>query len=279
VDRVAELLHELGPRLRRGGTPAEASACCPTGHAELDRALGGGFPRGRLAEIAGPVSCGRTSLALALLAEATRAGEMVAVADGADALDPASASAAGVMLERVLWMRAREPREALRGAEQLLEARGFAVVLLDLGASPSPRVATSAWLRLAQAAAASGSALVVLSLARAAGSAAELALELAPARARFTGTPALLETFEIEIALARRRAGPASHPISVRLSGTPPASREAARSEAQPSGAHQAASREAARSEAQPSGAHQAASREAARSEAQPSGAHQVERR
>lgn len=220
--RVAELLRELGPQLRLGGLPAEALARCPTGIPELDRLLGGGLPRGRLTEIAGPGSCGRTSLSLALLSQATRAGEVVAVADGADAFDPASAQAAGVVLERVLWMRARQPREALRGAERLLEARGFAVVLLDLGA-PAPRVAAASWLRLAQAAAASSTALVVLSLARAAGAAAELALELAPLRACFTGTPALLEASDTEIALVRRRAGPAARPVSVRLRGQPAA--------------------------------------------------------
>ncbi|HEY8154549.1 MAG TPA: ATPase domain-containing protein [Myxococcota bacterium] len=220
---MAELLRELGPRLRLGGLPAEALGRCPTGIPELDRLLGGGLPRGRLTEIAGPgPSCGRTSLALALLAQATRAGELVAVADGADAFDPASAQAAGVVLGRVLWMRARQPREALRGAARLLEARGFAVVLLDLGA-PAPRVAATSWLRLAQAAAATSTALVVLSLARAAGAAAELALELAPLRACFTGTPALLEASDAEIALVRRRAGPAARPVSVRLHGQPAA--------------------------------------------------------
>jgi hypothetical protein len=219
---VAELLRELGPQLRRGGLPDEALARCPTGIPELDRLLGGGFPRGRLSEIAGPGSCGRTSLALALLSEATRTGEVVAVADGADAFDPASAEAAGVVLPRVLWMRARQPREAVRGAERLLEARGFAVVLLDLGA-PGPRVAPANWLRLAQAAAAGGSALVVLSLARAAGAAAELALELAPRQACFTGSPALLEGFDTEIALVRRRAGPGVRAVSLRLHGRPAA--------------------------------------------------------
>ena len=81
--RVAGAAARLGPQLRLGGLPDEALARCPTGIPELDRLLGGGFPRGRLSEIAGPGSCGRTSLALALLSEATRAGEVVAVADGA----------------------------------------------------------------------------------------------------------------------------------------------------------------------------------------------------
>jgi RecA/RadA recombinase len=213
---VAELLRALGPRLRLGGLPAEALTRLPTGLPELDRLLAGGFPRGCVSEIAGPGSCGRTSLALALLAEATRAGEVVAVADGADAFDPASARAAGVVLERVLWMRARRTREALRGAERLLEARGFAVVLLDLGAPPT-RVAPAVWLRLGQAAGAAGAALVVLSQARATGAAAALALELAPARACFTGTPVLLEAFEIEIAQVRQRGRPAASPSSARL--------------------------------------------------------------
>jgi hypothetical protein len=206
---VAGLLRALGPRLRLGGLPDEALARLPTGLPELDRLLAGGFPRGHLSEIAGPGSCGRTSLALALLAAATRAGEVVAVADGADAFDPASARAAGVVLERVLWMRARRTSEALRGAERLLEAQGFAAVLLDLGA-PTPRVGPAAWRRLGEAAGAAGAALVVLSEARATGAAAALALELTPARARFTGTPALLEAFEIEIALVRQRSRPAA---------------------------------------------------------------------
>jgi recombination protein RecA len=104
----------------------------PTGIPDLDRLLEGGFPHGRLSEIAGPLSSGRTSLALCLLARATRAGEMVAVVDAADAFDPASAQAAGARLDRVLWARAPGWREALRSAERLLEAHGFALVLLDL---------------------------------------------------------------------------------------------------------------------------------------------------
>ena len=62
----------------------------------------------------------------------------------------------------------------------------------------------------------------MLSLARAAG-AAELALELAPLRACFTGTPALLEAFDTEIALVRRRAGPAARAVSLRLRAQPAA--------------------------------------------------------
>jgi RecA/RadA recombinase len=178
--------------------------------------LGGGFPRRRLSEIAGPASSGRTSVALALLARATRAGELAAVVDAADAFDPASAEAAGARLERVLWVRAPGLREALRSAERLLEAGGFALVLLDL-ATPSLRCAPAVWPRLARAATTSSAALVTLRARREAGTAAELAVEMKPPSARFSGTPLLLDGLEIEAALVRHRTGPAQRSACVRL--------------------------------------------------------------
>jgi RecA/RadA recombinase len=216
---VARLLQDLGARLRRGGPPPESRSCLPTGLPELDRLLGGGFPRGRLSEIAGPRSAGRTSLALALLARATAAEEVCALVDAADGFDPASAEAAGVALDRVLWARP-VPRpglsEVLRSTERLLEARGFALVLLD-PAGRGREVARSAWSRLARAAAAAGSALVVLSQERAAGPQAEVALEMGALRARFGGSPLLLEAVEIEAALVRHRAAPSERTAILRL--------------------------------------------------------------
>jgi len=70
--------------------------------------LTGGLPRGCLTEICGPASSGRTTLLLAALAAATRRGEFCAVVDASDALDPHSAAAAGVELERLLWVRCGE---------------------------------------------------------------------------------------------------------------------------------------------------------------------------
>ena len=212
-DRLDALLRDLGPQLRRGAIPVEPLPRCPTGIRELDRLLSGGFPRGRLSEIAGPTSCGRTSLALHLLARTTRAGEVAAVVDAADAFDPASAEAAGARLDRVLWVRAPQPREALRSTERLLEAHGFALILLDLPPAP----AHSVWLRLTRAAAGTGTALVVLSPMRTLGAAAELALQLKPTQAHFTGTPTLLEGLDIEVALVRHRSAPADRSAHVRL--------------------------------------------------------------
>jgi recombination protein RecA len=92
------LLRDLGSNLVRGGSELPAAARLPTGLAEIDRALGGGFPRGRVSEVVGPSCCGRTSLALALLARVTAQGELAVVVDPADGFDAASAARAGVDL-------------------------------------------------------------------------------------------------------------------------------------------------------------------------------------
>lgn len=204
---VEALLRDLGSRLRRAEVPREAPGRWPTGVPALDRILEGGFPRGRLGEIAGPASSGRTSLALALLATTTRAGESAGVVDAADAFDPASAAEAGVALERTLWVRETRPSEALRATEILLRAGGFALVLLDLTRLPVPP-AQGAWLRFSRAAAASLTSLVVLaSEARLTGSHADLALEMGPAQPRFEGAPPLLEGLDAEVLVVRNRSG------------------------------------------------------------------------
>jgi hypothetical protein len=219
--RVDALLRDLGARLRRASAPEEPLARSPSGLPEVDRALGGGFPRGGLGEIAGPAGSGRTSLAVALLASATRAGECAAIVDGCDAFDPPSAEAAGVVLERLLWVRTPRGPEAtramLRSAERLLEARGFALVLLDLVEARVGAVPGSAWPRLVRAAAASRTSLVVLGAQRLAGAFAAQSLELDPARARFSGTPALLEGLEGRLLLVRNRLGPAQRVAAFRL--------------------------------------------------------------
>ena len=77
----------------------------PTGLAVLDALIGGGLPRGEISEITGEASSGGTSVILSLLAEATTRGEVAAYIDVSDCLDPLSVSAAGVDLERLLWVR------------------------------------------------------------------------------------------------------------------------------------------------------------------------------
>ncbi len=215
LDAVESLLRDLGPQLRRGEAVRETCdrfsplpfSQLPTGIEALDDLLGGGLPRGRLSEISGPSSSGGTSLALALLANATGRGEVVGVVDAADAFDPASALAVGVELEGVLWARPPGLREALRCAERLLHAEGFALVLLDLPRTGQP-IPPATWPRLTRGAASTHTALVLLSDERRAGASVDVALELSPATACFSAEPALLEGLEIEVALVRSRSRP-----------------------------------------------------------------------
>ncbi len=142
-----------------------------TGLAALD-ALTGGLPRGALSEITGAASSGRTGVMLAALAGATRRREVCALVDASDSFDPTSAAAAGVDLNRLLWVRCSEsstlpsrkdnpPRTALGRLEQvlkvtdlLLQGGGFGMVVLDLGDIPvenARRVPLTSWFRFRRA--------------------------------------------------------------------------------------------------------------------------------
>src|ERR1700694_3448830 len=95
------------------------------------------FPPGRLSEIVGPRSSGGSSLLLALIARITTSGNQgrgqVAFVDGMDALDPASAAAAGADLSALLWVKCGgRLRVALSAADLLVRCPGFALVVLDL---------------------------------------------------------------------------------------------------------------------------------------------------
>ena len=104
----------LGDSLEWQARPAPEML--PSGIREVDDATGG-LPRGCLTEIVGPASSGRTSLLLSILAQATAREEICALVDAEDAFDPASAAAAGVRLERLIWVRSRGAERALKAAE------------------------------------------------------------------------------------------------------------------------------------------------------------------
>lgn len=222
AQQIESLLSDLGSRIRRGGGGREAGGRLPVGRAAIDRLLGGGFLVGALNEVSGAASSGRTSLALGLLATTTARGELAAWVDGADAFDPASAERLGVDLERVLWVRAAGWREALGASERLVQTEGFPLVLLDgtaplRGGSEQSAPPPSAWLRLTRLVAASHTALLLLSRERLAGSHAALAVEMQPARPRFSGVPVLLDALEARMTVVRSRAAAvdpqASHPV------------------------------------------------------------------
>jgi RecA DNA recombination protein len=144
-ERLAALA--LPGRVRVGSTVAEPVPRLTCGLPSVDALLDGGVPQGRISEVCGPRSSGKTSWLLTLLAAVTRRGEMTACVDLADALHPESVRGAGADLHRLLWVRPRSVTDALRCTDLLLQAGGFAVVVLDLG--PGARTPEASTLRRA----------------------------------------------------------------------------------------------------------------------------------
>ncbi len=177
--------------------------------APLDALLEGGWPRGRLSELYGARSCGKTTLAVQLLAAVTRRGEMGVWIDAADALHPLSLVAAGVELPRVLWVRPRSWQEALRSAEMALSSKGFALVVLDWGEQIPRWPSHGAWVRLQRAAARAQAVLLLLTPRSLAGSFATLRMRLQARRARWVrvGQQAFLEGLQALAVVERNRAG------------------------------------------------------------------------
>jgi hypothetical protein len=162
--------------------PLLPRARLPTGLAALDELLDGGLPCGAITELVGKGSSGRTSLTLAVLANATQRGEVVAWIDPQDALDPVSAKAAGVDLQRLLWVRPtglEAVKIGLGATDLVLDAGGFAVLALDLAGSRWRSVLgrPAVWLRLKHRLERSRTVLLVLAREEATGSMAALRFE------------------------------------------------------------------------------------------------------
>ncbi len=162
-----------------GEVPREPVRLLGSGVPEVDLLLGGGLPRGDVSEVVGSRSSGRRALTYALLAASTRGGEVVAVVDLPDALHPLSLDRQRADLGRVLWVRPPTLRAALKSTELILDAGGFAAVLLDLDTPLARRLPAHVWPRLRRDARRSGAALIVLSGHEQTGSfaAARVALE------------------------------------------------------------------------------------------------------
>ncbi len=104
----------------------------PTGNLLIDRALGaGGFPRGRIIEIYGPESSGKTTLTLTVIAQAQKAGGLAGFVDVEHALDPEYARRLGVNLEELLVSQPNSGEEALRIVETLVRSNALDVIVLD----------------------------------------------------------------------------------------------------------------------------------------------------
>ncbi len=175
----AQIEAALAERIPSALSPQPRVSCPvePTGIVEIDLLLRGGFPVGAISEVVGPECSGRTSLALTFVAGMTQAGRVCAWVDVSDSLHPESASALGVDLTRLLWIRCgvlgTAPRcaerlhkplrskswarleQALRITDLLLQAGGFSCIVLDMGSLSAEfalRVPLSTWFRFRAAA-------------------------------------------------------------------------------------------------------------------------------
>ncbi len=129
-----------GSLMRLGDEAAVPIASIPTGSIALDVALGiGGIPRGRVTEIFGPESSGKTTVALHIVAEAQRAGGTAAFIDAEHALDPTYAQALGVDINELLVSQPDNGEQALEIADMLIRSGAVDVIVIDSVAALTPR--------------------------------------------------------------------------------------------------------------------------------------------
>jgi recombination protein RecA len=194
-----------------------------TGIPEIDFSVGG-LPRGAMTEICGPPCSGRTSLLISALASRTTNGEVCALVDARDSFDPYTASAAGVELKQLLWVRCRNIDQALRATDLLIQGGGFGLVAVDLSdVSPQTvrQVPLNAWFRFRRAVEDTPTILVVLEQEANAKTCASLVLRLDAKPARwseavntqvqdFSGYPfaRLLTGFQVCTEVIRSRVQP-----------------------------------------------------------------------
>jgi len=195
-----------------------------SGIRELD-ALTGGLPRGCLTEICGSASSGRTSILLAALANATRRGEVCALVDASDALDPTSAASAGIEMGRLLWVRCKKTvpssrfpvlsslpehnfghsnqsklsaergwesklEQVMKVTDLLLQSNGFGMIVLDLADIPvrsARRISLASWFRFRRAIEHTPTVLLVLEQQPITGSCSSVLLKVSAVRPRVSG--------------------------------------------------------------------------------------------
>ena len=121
-----------GAIMRLGAKTSMEVEVIPSGNILIDRALGvGGFPRGRVIEIFGPESSGKTTLTLTVIAQAQRRGGLAAFIDVEHALDPVYARKLGVNIDELLVSQPSSGEEALRICETLVRSNALDVVVID----------------------------------------------------------------------------------------------------------------------------------------------------
>jgi recombination protein RecA len=204
-----------------------------TGIAQIDDLLVGGLPIGAISEITGSVSSGRTTIALAFLARRTQNGSSCAWIDANDNMDPESASANGVNLKHLLWVRCRNAPierpslvmrrmpsdnkqpwtrldQAIRATDLLLQAGGFAAIVLDLADEAiehGHRIPLATWFRFRQTAERTRCSLIVLGKSAYAQSSAAVVLECQSDRVDI-GSGTVIRGFNFSARRGRMRFSP-----------------------------------------------------------------------
>lgn len=131
IQQIAKDFGE-GSIMRLGDSQQMDVEVIPTGNILIDRALGaGGFPRGRIVEVFGPESSGKTTLTLTAVAQAQKRGGLAAFIDVEHALDPQYAKKLGVNLDDLLVSQPSSGEEALRICETLVRSNALDVIVLD----------------------------------------------------------------------------------------------------------------------------------------------------
>ena len=126
--------------MRLGDKPEQNVEVIPTGSLALDLALGiGGLPKGRIVEIYGPESSGKTTLALHVVANAQKNGGVAAFIDAEHALDPVYAKALGVDIDSLLVSQPDTGEQGLDIAEALVRSGAIDIVVIDSVAALTPR--------------------------------------------------------------------------------------------------------------------------------------------
>ncbi|MBI5155642.1 recombinase RecA [Candidatus Peregrinibacteria bacterium] len=128
-----------GAIMEMGDTHATTIETFPSGSLSLDNALGGGFPRGRIIEIYGPESSGKTTLALHAISEIQRRGGRAAFIDAEHALDVSYAKKIGVDVDNLLVSQPDDGEQALEITETLVRSAGIDLIVVDSVAALTPR--------------------------------------------------------------------------------------------------------------------------------------------
>jgi len=139
MDKI-EKDHGKGAIMRMGDNKVEDIAFISSGSLGLDIALGvGGYPRGRVIEIYGPESSGKTTLAIHAIAEAQKAGGIAAIIDAEHAFDRAYAEKLGVNTDELLISQPDNGEQALEIADQLIRSSAVDIVVIDSVAALTPK--------------------------------------------------------------------------------------------------------------------------------------------